>query len=343
MEIRLLSPVNNSVVNILPPMQSETLASLPKSEANINDEINWRNLITEQNDNSAPAYINFCWGLSGSLQELRKINLYISKDEKFTDSAKYSIIPGRAFISITNFCRNTQYFWKMEALGDSTTLFETEPFSFTTSNSLPQWFTSLGVTNLRDIGGWSAKDGKNIKENMIFRGSEPDFERENIDTSDFFKNELNIKTEIDLRLTHEFDASYKGITSVNYHQIPVIYYEKIASDEQKPFYKKLFKLFSDEKIYPIYLHCVAGADRTGTVVALLKALLGVSEDDIATDYELTSLSVYGTRSRYHQSYISFIEYLKTFDDNLTYAAEKYLLDCGITQTEIEKTREILLV
>ncbi len=343
MEIRLLSPVNNSVVNILPPMQSEILASLPKTETNVRDEINWRNLITEQTDNSCPAYINFCWSLSGSLQDLRKINLLISKNKDFDDATKYSIMPGRAFISITNFCRDTNYFWKMEALGDGTTLFETEPFSFTTGSELPQWFSTDGVTNLRDIGGWSTLDGKTVKEGMIFRGSEPDFEKEDVVTTAFFKDTLKIKTEIDLRLTHEFDASYKKISTDNYHQIPVIYYEKIASDEQKPFYKKTFSLLSDEKNYPIYLHCVAGADRTGTVIAILKALLGVSEDDIALDYELTSLSVYGTRSKYHQSYISFIKYLKSFDDNLMSAAEKYLLSCGITENEIDEIRKILLV
>ena len=36
-------------------------------------------------------------------------------------------------------------------------------------------------------------------------------------------------------------------------------------------------------------------------------------------------------------------YLKTFDDNLSVAAEKYLLQCGVTSETIEEIRKILLV
>lgn len=343
MEIKLLSPVDNSVVSILPPMQHEILSSLTKSKNSIDEEINWRNIITEQNDYSSPAYINFCWSLSGSLQDLQEINLLISKSENFNDAIKYSIMPGRAFISITNFNRATKYFWKMEALGENVTLFETKPFCFTTGDELPQWYFNDGITNLRDIGGWPTTNGKTVKEGMIFRGSEPDYYRKDIDSTSFFNNVLKVKTEVDLRLSHEFDASYKNICLSNYHQIPVIYYEKIASDEQKPFFRKLFSLLCEEDNYPIYLHCVAGADRTGTVVALLKALLGVAEDDIATDYELTSLSVYGTRSRHHYSYNAFINYLKSLDRDLSVAAEKYLLNCEITKEQISIIKDILLI
>jgi protein tyrosine/serine phosphatase len=39
---------------------------------------------------------------------------------------------------------------------------------------------------------------------------------------------------------------------------------------------------------PILIHCAAGKDRTGLLVALIHQLLGVSDDDIMADYMLTN-------------------------------------------------------
>ena len=46
---------------------------------------------------------------------------------------------------------------------------------------------------------------------------------------------------------------------------------------------------------PVYFHCIYGADRTGTLAFLLESLLGVGENELAKDYELTSFS-YGLES-----------------------------------------------
>ncbi len=343
MEIKLLSPVNNSVVKISPTMQDEILSALPKSSEILKDDFDWRALVVGQNDYSVPNYINFCWGISGSLGNVQEINLLIAKNKEFTNAHKYSVAPGKAFMSVTNFNRNTEYFWKMEALSGGDVVYETETYTFTTDAALPQWYFADGVTNLRDIGGWPTLDDKTIKEGMVLRGSEVDFRENNDAITHLFTKALNIKTEIDFRFSDEIHHTFRKIPGANYHQMPIVCYEKIASDEQKLNFKKIFSLFADKENFPIYLHCVAGADRTGTVVALLKALLGVSEDDIATDYELTSLSIYGSRSRQHHSYSAFIGYLKSLDTNLKNAAEKYLLDCGLTKEQITDIKNILLV
>jgi protein-tyrosine phosphatase len=39
---------------------------------------------------------------------------------------------------------------------------------------------------------------------------------------------------------------------------------------------------------PAVFHCAAGKDRTGMTAAILLTVLGVSEDDVLDDYELTS-------------------------------------------------------
>jgi protein-tyrosine phosphatase len=45
---------------------------------------------------------------------------------------------------------------------------------------------------------------------------------------------------------------------------------------------------ADEPRLPAVFHCAAGKDRTGLVAAVLLSALGVSEEDILDDYELTS-------------------------------------------------------
>ena len=39
---------------------------------------------------------------------------------------------------------------------------------------------------------------------------------------------------------------------------------------------------------PVYFHCTAGADRTGTLACVLEGLLGMTQSDIDKDYELTT-------------------------------------------------------
>ena len=66
----------------------------------------------------------------------------------------------------------------------------------------------------------------------------------------------------------------------------------------------------------VYFHCMAGADRTGTLAFIIGALLGVSESDLSKDFELTSF--YSTRKRTAESQYPFkklVFYLKDFEGN----------------------------
>jgi protein-tyrosine phosphatase len=54
---------------------------------------------------------------------------------------------------------------------------------------------------------------------------------------------------------------------------------------------KVFHAFGDRAAYPVYFHCTYGRDRTGVVGALLLLALGVSRQDVMTDYLLSKDSV----------------------------------------------------
>ena len=61
--------------------------------------------------------------------------------------------------------------------------------------------------------------------------------------------------------------------------------------------KNIFTKLADSSSYPVYFHCNAGADRTGTLAFLLNGLLGVSYADLIKDFELTTFSSQVTRYR----------------------------------------------
>jgi protein-tyrosine phosphatase len=103
----------------------------------------------------------------------------------------------------------------------------------------------------------------------------------------------------------------------------------------------------------VLVHCHAGKDRTGLVVALLLALAGVAHADIAEDYALTALNLepliidwldemsdqQAERARLRElalpraeTMLDTLEYLRTRYGS----AERYLLGAGVTSAQIER-------
>lgn len=97
---------------------------------------------------------------------------------------------------------------------------------------------------------------------------------------------------------------------------------------------------------PIFFHCQGGADRTGTVTALILALLGVSEFNIAEDYELTAFSQVGySRRRSNANYSGFISALKTAggSTNINESAYSWAVNmCNISEGTISDLRNLML-
>ena len=109
---------------------------------------------------------------------------------------------------------------------------------------------------------------------------------------------------------------------------------------------KNFRVFCDPKNYPIYFHCIAGADRTGSLAVVLEAVLGVPEKEIEMDYERTfypAMRCYlgSAWEAYRTLKEGIMKYGKE-GDSFQKSAELYLKDCGVTQEEIEKFRSIML-
>ncbi len=343
MEIKLLSPENNAVIEIIPKNQYNILEKVSKINYMTENGYQWNNVTFGDNDNSFPQHIIFTWGYFGSLAEIERVVLYISKTNSFEECNSYTITNGNCYLSITNFTRNTQYFWKMAAFSSSEKLYQTEVRQFVTKADLPQWYMVEGATNIRDIGGWNADDGKTVKEKLLFRGSALDCYLDVKEKAlDFLSSNLKIKTDLDLRSENQINVRVSPIKNANHIFIPLAAYGEIDTKEERQKIAEIFRVLADSTAYPIYLHCIAGADRTGTVVFLLKALLGVNERDIALDYELTSLSIFGIRSSNHIAYIELKNAVMSYGENLKDAAKNFLLKCGLTPAEIESIKNIFL-
>lgn len=265
--------------------------------------------------------------------------------------------------------------------------------SFTVEPNLVRFCNIAGMKNVRDLGGWNTASGKRINYQKLYRGA--NFLRITDQGKYEFTQTLGIKTEIDLREkgdrpdrnlieNQKLSTLGKGY-NVTYVEAPIVtcsyIYPQFKQEEpvKRSYYTptkaSLFNAFttlSDESNYPIYFHCNAGADRTGTFAFLVEALLGVSIDDLCLDYELTCFStaandewrgpyipsangrVLGTAKDDSQNYCAFgpliDNMLKWYgisngakDDTLSSAVENYLTSfIGITEEQIQSIKNILL-
>jgi protein-tyrosine phosphatase len=115
----------------------------------------------------------------------------------------------------------------------------------------------------------------------------------------------------------------------------------------------IVRTIADAQPGGVLVHCHAGKDRTGLVVALLLALAGVAHADIAEDYALTALNLepliidwldemsdqQAERARLRElalpraeTMLDTLEYLRTRYGS----AERYLLGAGVTSAQIER-------
>lgn len=211
--------------------------------------------------------------------------------------------------------------------------------------------------NIRDLGGWAC-DGGTIKYGKIFRGCELNGEN-GVVLSDvqkkIFTGFLNILDEIDLRDDPDVDGD-DGIygtgdditvsalgDGVGYIRRAINPYAA-NNDIQKQRYTDAINRIIDDvvKDHACYVHCVAGADRTGTICALIEGLCGVSQSDIDKDYELTSFSGDGRlrNNSYYSGFIGDITALPgtTFRDKVV----AYVLQVGVYIEKINALRNALI-
>ena len=201
-----------------------------------------------------------------------------------------------------------------------------------------------GVRNVRDMGGWQTKDGSRIAYGKIFRGGEMDgIHSWHITAKDslVFRKVMNIGLDIDFRNAEETDSS--GISplgkDITYKHYEVAYYQPDSQGYYDAFRDVLQCLRTGKAVY---VHCVVGADRTGMLAYMMAAILGVPEEELCKDFELTTFS---GQPRYRNGYrmLAFNARLATYGGNdIQERIENMMLAKGVTLEEIEEFRELML-
>ena len=247
-------------------------------------------------------------------------------------------------IAVNNLLRNTKYYVRITATANGIT--RQAESSFKTADIGPRVMTVGGITNVRDLGGYETSFGKTTLQGLAFRGAQLDIKgtsRLTAQGAELLGTDIALGLEIDLRTASETGGLTKSIvTSAKYLNSRIGSYTAAFSSDQKELFRQIFASYADVNNYPIYVHCVYGADRTGTVCYILNALLGVDEKTLIQDYEFTTFSDAGLRSAATNAEMK--AFLSSFcalsGDTSAEKAENYLLSIGVTSEEISTIRGI---
>ena len=274
---------------------------------------------------------------------IRKQNFEIATDENFHNSQHYDLRAGRRNLELENLLVDTQYYYRITVElenDEGCTLTE----SFKTKWS-PRIIDGSNLSNVRDIGGWKTVEGKTVKQTLLYRGSELDGASESQlrlaeEDVEILRNELQIKTELDLRPSELEGVGDRLGQNVEHLRLPSSSYANFASLVGKSQIKAVFDVLAEVDYYPVYLHCSYGANRTGVVCYVLEALLGMSEEDCYREWEL---SILANGDGDYEAMEQFVTAFRELEGNtLQNKAENYLLSAGITQERIDRIRDIFL-
>lgn len=199
--------------------------------------------------------------------------------------------------------------------------------------------------NIRDLGGLTCEGGT-IKYGKIIRGGA--VYTDDTETIRILHDEVGIQAELDLLGGHLGYTTSPIGSDVDFccpteDGTAWIYYDLSNVNSMKKAFRFIFD--SVKRNRTLYYHCQQGADRTGTMSVLIEGLLGVPQNQIDVDFELTSFSSdsNGLRKRNDVGYKNLITVKinnlngNTFRDKIV----NYVASLGFTAQEINDFRNAM--
>jgi protein-tyrosine phosphatase len=179
------------------------------------------------------------------------------------------------------------------------------------------------VPNMRDVGGWPTRDGRQVRRGLVYRSTQLN-QLTGADMATF--EALGIRSVYDLRTAKERAQQPDQLPSgTQYVVIDVMsdstdaaptqlfsvmndpkaaeemlgggkglqlfqtgYREIVNLTSAATGYRRLFSDLSSDQHRPALFHCTTGKDRTGWAAASLLMLLGVSDELVMQEYLLTN-------------------------------------------------------
>src|SRR3954449_4616279 len=178
-----------------------------------------------------------------------------------------------------------------------------------------------GLLNARDLGGLTTVDGRRVRRGRVLRS---DSLRGLTDAgATALVRDVAPRLVVDLRTAEECAREGRGladVADVRYVNVPLqpkaaLGPEQVAAGlatnlfddyvlqirDNGPQLLAALDLLAAEGSLPAVVHCTAGKDRTGVLVALLLDLLGVEREQIVADYAATTDNMPGILARIRSS------------------------------------------
>jgi protein tyrosine/serine phosphatase len=170
-----------------------------------------------------------------------------------------------------------------------------------------------GCFNVRDAGGWATWSGRQMKPSLLYRADEPlritPAGRAVVDA-------LGLRAVIDLRSRYHFERGPGFADPTRTHHVPVVdrviataeprrvespadmarLYDEMVEFQHANVVRAVEIVAAHVGEGPVLVHCLAGKDRTGIVVALIQAAIGVPLDSIVHDYARSDVPTRRRRS-----------------------------------------------
>lgn len=209
--------------------------------------------------------------------------------------------------------------------------------------------SSAEAWNVRDLGGWAC-DGGTVKYGLLIRGGK-------LSAADraVLVGKMGIQHDLDLRgregggSEDEPDMTESPLGSDVWYTRTQQYawYALTPVAAWQTYLRCVIDAVTHRE--PVYFHCTAGADRTGTLACVLEGLLGLSQSDIDKDYELTTFysgsgSDAAARRRNESDWKGLINAINavsgdTFRDKCVHFA---VGTCGMTMADINAFRAAMI-
>jgi protein-tyrosine phosphatase len=232
-----------------------------------------------------------------------------------------------------------------------------------------------GTYNVRDLGGYATTDGRHTRWRTLLRSDKLD---RLTPAAQQALTEYGVRTIVDLRYRDEVSAEPDVFASSNMIQYLHFPLYELAGEGTLPVVpdnlEELYRLILDHRqeqirlivstlvvpdVLPAVVHCTAGKDRTGLVIALILGAVGVPYETIVVDYALSGqylhilfdeLRVMAQQSGYDTAWYERLLLCKpeTMRDTLAYLDERYggvtpyLHKAGLIQDELDRLRNALV-
>ena len=120
-----------------------------------------------------------------------------------------------------------------------------------------------------------------------------------------------------------------------------------------PTIKQILELFSDKNRLPILVHCAAGKDRTGVIIALVQSICGCHHSDIVANYKVSEKNLdvelvkrevvgVGLGAEFAYSPESAMQETLGWIENNYGSVSEYLVSIGVGLLEQEKIKSNLV-